>query len=122
MVRYGRVVVPLDLAAPAAELSRVLAAARPEAVVGDSGSGLAVLRPPDAPDGPGRPEGPNGPGACPGAEHAVRPAGASRAGGILLCTSGTTGAPKGILLREDQLGDVAAGVAGHHRLTPADRG
>ena len=28
----------------------------------------------------------------------------------------------GILLREDQLCHVAAGVAGHHRLTPADRG
>ena len=26
------------------------------------------------------------------------------------------------MLREDQLGHVAAGVAGHHRLTPADRG
>ena len=52
-------------------------------------------------------------------------AGASRgsgSGGIFLCTSGTTGAPKGILLREDQLGHVAANVAGHHRLVPADRG
>ena len=47
---------------------------------------------------------------------------ASHAGGIFLCTSGTTGTPKGILLREDQLSHVAASVAGHHRLTPADRG
>jgi acyl-CoA synthetase (AMP-forming)/AMP-acid ligase II len=44
------------------------------------------------------------------------------AGGIFLCTSGTTGTPKGVLLREDQLCHVAATIAGHHRLTPADRG
>ena len=92
----GRVVVPLDPGAPAAEESRVLAAARPQAAV--SGSGLTVLRPPDP------------------------PAGATPTGGIFLCTSGTTGAPKGILLREDQLSHVAAGVADHHRLFPADRG
>ncbi len=36
----GRVVVPLDPGAPAAEHSRVLAAARPQAAVCDSGSGL----------------------------------------------------------------------------------
>ena len=46
----------------------------------------------------------------------------SGSGGIFLCTSGTTGTPKGILLREDQLSHVAAAVASHHRLTPADRG
>ena len=46
----------------------------------------------------------------------------SGSGGIFLCTSGTTGTPKGILLREDQLCHVAATVAGHHGLVPADRG
>jgi acyl-CoA synthetase (AMP-forming)/AMP-acid ligase II len=121
----GRVVIPLDPAAPAAELSRVLAAARPQAAVGDCGSGLpsglAVLRPPD------RSFGPNGPGACPDTGPAVGGAGASRgsgsrSGGIYLCTSGTTGTPKGILLREDQLSHVAAAVAGHHGLGPTDRG
>ena len=81
-----------------------------------------MLRPPDVPD---RPDGPNGPGACPDTEHPVSPAGASRgsgSGGIFLCTSGTTGTPKGIVLGEDQLSHVAAAVASHHRLSPADRG
>ena len=120
----GRVVIPLDPAAPAAEVSRVLAAARPEAAVCDSGaglpSGLPVLTPPSAPD---RSDGPNGPGACADTGPVLSPAGASRgSGGIFLCTSGTTGTPKGILLREDQLCHVAAAVAGHHGLDPADRG
>jgi len=110
----GRVVIPLDPAAPAAEVARVLAVARPQAAVSDSGrdlpSGLAVLRPPEAP-------------TAQDAVDAVEiPVGAAAAGGIFLCTSGTTGTPKGILLREDQLSHVAAAVAGHHRLTPADRG
>ena len=74
--------------------------------------GAAVL-PPD------RSFGPKGPGeARPPGWHGPEPAD----GGIFLCTSGTTGTPKGILLREDQLGHVAASVASHHRLTPADRG
>jgi oxalate---CoA ligase len=119
----GRVAVPLDPAAPAAEVSRVLAVARPAAAVCDPGCGLprglAMLRPPDAADGPASPDGPAG---HTGAGPADIPVGMSRAGGIFLCTSGTTGAPKGILLREDQLSHVAACVAGHHRLTPADRG
>ncbi|HLN67588.1 MAG TPA: AMP-binding protein, partial [Streptosporangiaceae bacterium] len=106
----GRVVVPLDPAAPAATLARVLDVARPDAVVGPDGSGLppgpAVLRPP-------------------GADEAGEPARAGRtppAGGIFLCTSGTTGTPKGVLLRDGQLSHVAGCVAIHHRLTPADRG
>jgi acyl-CoA synthetase (AMP-forming)/AMP-acid ligase II len=78
IVAAGRVAVPLDPAAPAAEHARVLALAES--------------------------------------------AGVSDTGGIFLCTSGSTGTPKGILLREDQLAHVAAGIAAHHRLTPADRG
>jgi acyl-CoA synthetase (AMP-forming)/AMP-acid ligase II len=100
----GRVVVPLDPGAPAAELSRVLAAARPQATICDPGE---------------RSIQPNGPGLRAPADHPASPGGS---GGIFLCTSGTTGTPKGILLREDQLGHVAASVARHHRLTEADRG
>jgi acyl-CoA synthetase (AMP-forming)/AMP-acid ligase II len=104
IVAAGRVAVPLDPGAPAADVARMLKVAQPWALVGDDlESGLPVL---------GLPEpGPAEPG----------PAGAGR-GGIFLCTSGTTGTPKGILLREDQLTHVAAAVAAHHRLTPADRG
>jgi acyl-CoA synthetase (AMP-forming)/AMP-acid ligase II len=102
----GRVAVPLDPGAPAAALDRVLSVARPEAVISDSGSGLpsglTMLGMPSL-------------GAAGGIQ--------SRPGaGIFLCTSGTTGTPKGVLLGEDQLGHVAACVARHHRLGPADRG
>jgi acyl-CoA synthetase (AMP-forming)/AMP-acid ligase II len=104
----GRVAVPLDPGAPAAEVARVLAVARPVAVVSDGPEGLPpglpVLSRPDPNAGPG-------------------PArGGRAAGGIFLCTSGTTGSPKGVLLSERQLTHVAVGVAIHHRLTPADRG
>src|SRR5580693_2887984 len=118
----GRVAVPLDPAAPAAEVARVLAVARPVAVVSDGPEvlppGMPVLsRPdPDADPGPAR----SGPGSArsgPGPDRGGR-----AAGGIFLCTSGTTGSPKGVLLSERQLTHVAVGVAIHHRLTPADRG
>ncbi len=104
----GRVAVPLDPAAPPADAARVLAVARPRAVVGDPADApfgdLPVINMPNE-DSPSDP--------------AVVP---PRGGGIYLCTSGTTGTPKGILLGEEQLAHVAAAVASHHRLTPADRG
>jgi acyl-CoA synthetase (AMP-forming)/AMP-acid ligase II len=108
----GRVAVPLDPGAPAADVARVLKVAQPRALAGDHlESGLPVL------ELPGRGE----PGAGVDPAPAPPPALAGR-GGIFLCTSGTTGTPKGILLREEQLTHVAAAVAAHHRLTPADRG
>ena len=119
----GRVVVPLDPAAPAAELARVFEVARPQAVVTDGGL---------APSLPGRGlPGPDLPAwglpvlTPPGPDEAGelgQPDAATSAGGIFLCTSGTTGTPKGVLLRESQLSHVAGCVAIHHRLTPADRG
>src|ERR1700689_4453520 len=106
IVGAGRVAVPLDPGAPAAELSRVLAVAQPQTCVCDSGwdlpPRLTLLGAPKA--------------------GASQVAVSSHDGGIFLCTSGTTGTPKGILLREDQLSHVAASVAAHHQLTPADRG
>jgi oxalate---CoA ligase len=109
----GRVVVPLDPAAPAAALATVLDVTWPQAVVADTqlppglpAWRMPVLTPP-SPQQAGQPE---GTGSTPSA------------GGIFLCTSGTTGRPKGVLLRDRQLCHVAASVATHHRLTPADRG
>jgi acyl-CoA synthetase (AMP-forming)/AMP-acid ligase II len=109
----GRVVVPLDPTAPAAALAGVLDAARPQALVGDGGlpPGLSPLRLPML----------TAPGACEAGE--IGGTGSTPdAGGILLCTSGTTGTPKAVLLRDGQLSHVAASVAIHHQLTPADRG
>jgi oxalate---CoA ligase len=120
IIGAGRVVVPLDPAAPASEVSRMLAVARPQAIVCEPGNGLqagglltgdlpadlTVLRPTEA-----------------AAEDTVSwPGSGAAAGGIFLCTSGTTGTPKGILLRDDQLAHVALAVASHHRLSTADRG
>ena len=100
----GRVAVPLDPGAPAGDVARMLKVAQPHAVVGDGlESGLPRL-------------GLSGPGAP------VEPGALAGRGGIFLCTSGTTGTPKGILLREGQLMHVAGSVAAYHRLTPADRG
>ena len=100
----GRVAVPLDPGAPGAEVARMLAVARPVAIVRDAPlgrpHGVTVLRLRN--------------------EHAST--GLAAGAGIFLCTSGTTGTPKGILLSEDQLCHVAAAVARHHRLTVADRG
>ena len=95
IIGAGRVAVPLDPGAPTADVARVLAVARPAATVADGSFGINSR---DLPSG--------GPGC----------------GGIFLCTSGTTGTPKGILLRDEQLAHVAASVVGHHRLTAADRG
>jgi acyl-CoA synthetase (AMP-forming)/AMP-acid ligase II len=104
----GRVAVPLDPGAPVADAARVLSVAKPMAVVGDPADGplldLPVVNMPNE-------DGDSDPSLVP-----------PRGGGIYLCTSGTTGTPKGILLGEEQLCHVAAAVASHHRLTPADRG
>jgi acyl-CoA synthetase (AMP-forming)/AMP-acid ligase II len=119
LIAAGRVAVPLDPGAPGTEVARVLAVARP--------SGMVTSRPGTA-----------GTGAPGGAMAAVdgeatHPFGITAfdlspltsdtpGGGIFLCTSGTTGTPKGILLREEQLAHVASSVADWHRLGRTDRG
>jgi acyl-CoA synthetase (AMP-forming)/AMP-acid ligase II len=109
LIAAGRVAVPLDPQAPPADLTRILDVARPAAVVteGPFGIDLPVLRPEPA----GAP--------LPGAESDLPLPGG---GGIYLCTSGTTGTPKGILLREEQLAHVAASVASAHGIGGGDRG
>jgi acyl-CoA synthetase (AMP-forming)/AMP-acid ligase II len=120
IIAAGRVAVPLDPGAPDSDVARVLGVARPAAVVYrmDAPSG-------DAPAG--RPGEATGPFEIAEFDFdvvdsvdPVRPT--SDGGGIFLCTSGTTGTPKGILLRERQLAHVASSVADCHRLTAADRG
>ena len=132
IVAAGRVAVPLDPAAPDTDVARVLGVAQPAAVIyrvdaapggdqrdltgeatrpfGKTEFDFDVIDPVDpvgaaatAPAGP--------PAAAPGGE-----------GGIFLCTSGTTGTPKGILLREEQLAHVASSVVEAHRLGRGDRG
>jgi acyl-CoA synthetase (AMP-forming)/AMP-acid ligase II len=112
VVAAGRCAVPVNPNAPDAELTRTVAAVRPAAIIRDHRDGGSVLGVPSLETPPrSLPPGPAG---------APRPA---RAGGsVLLLTSGSTGAPKAVELTEGQLLHVAAGVARHNELTPADRG
>jgi oxalate---CoA ligase len=121
LVAAGRVAVPLDPGAPAADVARVLAVARPAAAVTDTPTALpgdltvlepAVLEPAEL-----EPADPGETAATVRYDSEYAPN-----GGIFLCTSGTTGTPKGILLADGQLAHVAASVVSHHKLTPADRG
>jgi acyl-CoA synthetase (AMP-forming)/AMP-acid ligase II len=114
LIATGRVAVPLDPGAPDNDVARVFGIARPagmvtsraaaaaEGAAGDDGDeklpfGLTAFDLPPLTSG-------------------------TDGGGIFLCTSGTTGTPKGILLREAQLAHVASSVVDWHQLTRADRG
>ena len=101
IIAAGRVAVPLDPGAPATDVARVFRVAHP------SGE---VTRPLDSTgfhfDGAGF----SAPGRV------------GDGGGIFLSTSGTTGTPKGILLREEQLAHVATSVVDCHQFTRGDRG
>jgi oxalate---CoA ligase len=112
LIAAGRVAVPLDPAAPDSDIARVLGVAHPAGMVTSPAAAAAVT---------------------PDAAEAVLPFGITAfdqspviteaaGGGIFLCTSGTTGTPKGILLRDEQLAHVASSVADWHRLSRADRG
>ena len=119
LIAAGRVAVPLDPGAPDTDVARVLRVARPAGLIASRAAGL---------DGEWRAG--TGEATQPFGITAVDPPpttsggadGSSSAGGIFLSTSGTTGTPKGILLREEQLMHVATSVVESHRLTRGDRG
>jgi len=114
VIAAGRVAVPLDPGAPDSDIARVLGVARP----------AGMVTPHPAPPG-GEPGGGQRGATLPFGITAFdrSPVTADRpGGGIFLCTSGTTGTPKGILLNDEQLAHVASRVVDWHRLTRADRG
>jgi acyl-CoA synthetase (AMP-forming)/AMP-acid ligase II len=101
IVAAGRVAVPLDPGAPAADVARVIGVARAACEVTEP-FGITEFD-----------------------FDAIEPQpqrGGGSTAGIFLSTSGTTGTPKGILLRDEQLAHVASSVVDSHRFTRADRG
>jgi acyl-CoA synthetase (AMP-forming)/AMP-acid ligase II len=131
IIAAGRVAVPLDPAAPPADLSRVLKVAKPRAAVTATPAALPRSLPALPPALPTRAGG----WSMSHRQYSMRVdesstltlmhrrlGGGAPGGGIFLSTSGTAGTPKGILLTDDQLSHVAACVVAHHRLTAADRG
>jgi len=114
VIAAGRVAVPLDPGAPDSDVARVLHVAHPAG---------AVTSHAGAPNGEARAD--DGEAARPFLVTAfdLSPlSSGTDGGGIFLCTSGTTGTPKGILLREEQLAHVASSVVDWHRLGRDDRG
>ena len=114
VIAAGRTAVPVNLAAPAAEVARMVALDEPALLVADSPARVVELAVPGVVVGAdGRPIAELG-----------DPRGAVAAGrGFLrLSTSGSTGAPKAVELTERNLLHVAGSVAAHHGLTSADRG
>jgi oxalate---CoA ligase len=114
LIAAGRVAVPIDPGAPDTDVARVLGVARPAGMVTSHAAAA-------------------GEESRGGVREAKLPFGITSfdfsplaygtdGGGIFLCTSGTTGTPKGILLREEQLAHVASSVADWHRLGRSDRG
>ena len=134
IVAARRVAVPLDPGAPDADIARVLSVARPAATI-TSRRAIGAETAADAGEATTEHSFPDVAGAVafePGAgkEHSpfgisvldLDPLTAGADGGIFLCTSGTTGTPKGILLRDEQLAHVASTVVDWHKLTKDDRG
>lgn len=108
VIAAGRCSAPVSPDAAPGELERARRALRPQLVITDrtGGTGLRVDTATGLPLAPiGGGAGDDGP-----------------SGSAALLTSGSTGAPKTVVLSEAQLLHVAHAVARHHRLTSADRG
>lgn len=122
VIAAGRCSAPVSPDAAPGELERARRALRPALVVTDLAgrSGIRVDAATGLPLEPigGGPAGGGPIGAGIGAGTATDAA----PGAAALLTSGSTGAPKTVVLSEAQLLHVAHAVARHHRLTPADRG
>jgi acyl-CoA synthetase (AMP-forming)/AMP-acid ligase II len=119
LIAAGRVAVPLDPGAPDSDIARVTSVAQPGGMVTERAADAGTASSGTAGDGT-HPFGITGFDQSP-----VTGTGGSAAapgGGIYLCTSGTTGTPKGILLPEEQLAHTARSVVDAHRLTRSDRG
>ncbi|HEY4007631.1 MAG TPA: AMP-binding protein [Pseudonocardia sp.] len=111
VIAAGRCCAPIDPDAPEAEIERAFRAIRPSLVLTDRAGRRGVRVDADT----GRP-------LEPVADATATRSPAEAAGSAALLTSGSTGAPKTVVLSEQRLLHVASAVVQHHRLTPADRG
>jgi acyl-CoA synthetase (AMP-forming)/AMP-acid ligase II len=100
--------IPIDPAAPVADIERTLRRTEPDLILSDRVERWPHRRVIDVTNPPQSSELPS-----------QRP---SRTGGVLMQTSGSTGEPKLIRLDERQLLTVAGEVAAHNRLSTDDRG
>jgi acyl-CoA synthetase (AMP-forming)/AMP-acid ligase II len=130
-IAAGRVAAPLDPSAPDPELCATCDRVMPTLVIADRaappGAPCEWLALPDGTFGleePAEERPPSAAAPAPDLRRAGQPAGTAPtlAGGLVLSTSGTTGAPKLIRLTEAQLLHTAGSIAAHHGLSAVDAG